>query len=75
MGWWMCSGLLFVMTGMCAGCEVEKHNPTHGAVGQSVCWTTQTECHGCTTRCPAQRSSETAVRSARKVYSTVACMH
>lgn len=23
MGRWMCSGLLFVMTGMCAGCEVE----------------------------------------------------
>ena len=38
MGWWMCSGLLFVMTGMCAGYEVEMEvDLWRQSVGQGRC--------------------------------------
>ena len=52
-----------------------RHNPTCGAADRSASWTAQSKCRGCTTRCPAQRSSKTGVRSASKAGSTVACMH
>ena len=43
MGWWMCSGLLFVMTGVCAGCEVEMEvemevDLCHQSMGRGDVW-------------------------------------